>query len=104
MGICPHCQQSTLVGHFHGKSWRIDMVIDEPDACDPLPIPFLADHGCHLFPERGKHALRLGYSCHVAAIEYGQRVFPEARVVQVILCDFLGEPVEGSDAVAIPVD
>ena len=103
MGICPVCKQHTLIGHYHAIEWRVDLVIDDPDACDPLPIPFQKDHGCHEFLERGKHAVRIGRTCHMDAKAFALRVFPEARVTQLVRCDITGEPVKYPEAAIIPV-
>lgn len=102
MGICPHCRSMTLVGHFYAKSWRVELAIDDPEAADPLPIPFWAEHGHHLFPERGKHALNMGLTCHAAAIAYAANVFPEARIVQAVACDILGDDLNGSNRCVVP--
>jgi len=100
METCPDCKKSTIIGHFHAQSWRIELAIDP--AIDHIPLPFCADHGHHRCLERGRHALTLGYACDQQARDFAQRVFPEARVVRMLRCDISGEPVIGLHACTIP--
>ena len=97
MGMCPSCNELTFIGHFHAQSWRVDLEMDPKMV--HLPIPFWKDRGSNL--ERGKHHLRIGNTCDVAAKRFALRVFPEASVVRLVRCDISGEPVVGSESLTV---